>query len=80
MGTMDYEIVEVPEKTLGDFAFPPDPRPVGTRHRVNFLKLLFPNDTYFIERRGSKNFQRKEEVDLEKVNKYYENTEKITKV
>jgi len=80
MGTRDYEIVEVPEKTLGDFAFPPDPRPVGTRHRVNFPKLLFPNDTYFIERRGSKNFQRKEEVDLEKVNKYYENTENITKV
>ncbi len=78
MGTRDYELVGVPEKTLGDFAFPPDPRPVGTRHRVNFPKLLFPNDTYFIERRGSKNFQRKEEVDLEKVNKYYDNTEKIT--
>lgn len=79
IGTRNYEIVKVPEKQLKDFIFPPDPRPIGLRMRKNFPKLLFPCDTYFVERRDGKNFQRKEAVDLERVNTYYENAKKLVK-
>ncbi len=79
MGTREYEIVKVPEKAQKDFVFPPDPRPIGLRMKEKFPKLLFPYDTYFVERRDGKNFQRKEDVDLERVNKYYENTERLVK-
>jgi hypothetical protein len=77
LGTRNYEIVKVPEKQLKDFIFPPDPRPIGLRMRKNFPKVLFPSDTYFVERRDGKNFQRKENVDLEKVNMYYDNTKPL---
>jgi hypothetical protein len=79
MGTRNYEIVKVAEKAQKDFIFPPDPRPIGLRMREKFTKLLFPYDNYFIERRDGKNFQRKESVDLERVNTYYENTKKLVK-
>ena len=79
MGTRNYEIVKVAEKAQKDFIFPPDPRPIGLRMREKFTKLLFPYDNYFVERRDGKNFQRKESVDLERVNTYYENAKKLVK-
>jgi hypothetical protein len=79
MGTRNYEIVKVAEKAQTDFIFPPDPRPIGLRMKEKFTKFLFPYDNYFIERRDGKNFQRKESVDLERVNTYYENAKKLVK-
>jgi hypothetical protein len=68
LGSRQYELVEVPEKALKDFVFPPDPRPVGTRLREKFAKI--PPFPY--EKHGGKGFLRKDEVDLERVNTYYE--------
>ncbi len=66
LGTRKYELVEVAEKKKEDFAFPPDPRPVGIRFRRLFAKLQpFPYDRY-----DGKGFLREEEVDLERVNTY----------
>jgi hypothetical protein len=66
LGSKQYELVEVAEKKMQDFAFSPDPRPVGIRLRRLFAKLQpFPYDRY--EGTG---FLRKKEVDLERVNKY----------
>lgn len=66
LGTRKYELVEVAEKKKEDFAFPPDPRPVGIRFRHLFAKLQpFPYDCY-----DGKGFLREEEVDLERVNTY----------
>jgi uncharacterized Fe-S center protein len=66
LGTKDYELVQVPEKRMADFVFPPDPRPVGVRLREKFAKIPpFPYDRY-----EGKGFLREEEVDLERVNRY----------
>jgi uncharacterized Fe-S center protein len=66
LGSTKYELVEVAEKTVEDFAFPPDPRPVGVRFRDSFARLkLFPYDHY-----EGKGYLREEEVDLESVNAY----------
>ncbi len=71
LGSRQYEIVEVAEKRLEDFVFPPDPRPVGVRFREKFAKIPpFPYD-----RHGGKGFLREEEVDLERVNTYYNGQE-----
>ena len=71
LGSRQYEIVEVAEKRLEDFVFPPDPRPVGVRFRGKFAKIPpFPYD-----RHGGKGFLREEEVDLERVNTYYNGQE-----
>jgi uncharacterized Fe-S center protein len=68
LGTSEYELVQVPEKSLQDFAFPPDSRPVGVRLRDKFAKIPpFPYDLH--EGRG---FLREDEVDLKRVNKYYD--------
>ena len=68
LGTRQYELVPVAEKKIEDFAFSPDPRPVGVRLRHLFAKLQpFPYDRY-----EGKGFLREEEVDLERVNTYYD--------
>jgi len=67
LGTRQYELVPVAEKKMEDFIFSPDPRPVGVRLRHLFAKLqTFPYDRY-----EGKGFLREEEVDLERVNTYY---------
>ena len=66
LGTRQYELVSALEKKKEDFAFPPDPRPVGVRLRRLFAKLQpFPYDRY-----DGRGFLREEEVDLERVNTY----------
>ncbi|MFC1984603.1 DUF362 domain-containing protein [Chloroflexota bacterium] len=63
LGTRQYELVAVAEKKMEDFAFPPDPRPVGIRLRHLFAKFQpFPYDRY-----DGKGFLREEEVDLKRV-------------
>jgi uncharacterized Fe-S center protein len=69
LGSRQYELVSVPEKAMIDFVFPPDQRMVGTRFRRLTTKLQpFPYDRY-----EGKGFLREDEVDLERVNTYYEN-------
>jgi len=68
LGSRQYELVPVAEKKMEDFAFSPDPRPVGARLSRMFAKLQpFPYDWY-----DGKGFLREEEVDLERVNTYYD--------
>ena len=68
LGTRKYELVPVAEKKMADFAFPPDPRPVGIRFRPIFAKHQpFPYD-----RHDGHGFLREEEVDLERVNTNYD--------
>ena len=75
LGTRHYELVPVVEKKMEDFAFPPDPRPVGIRLRHLFAKLQpFPHDRY-----EGKGFLREEEVDLERVNTYYDDSQQLSK-
>ena len=70
LGTRQYELVQVAERKREDFAFSPDPRPVGVRLRHLFAKLQpFPYDRY-----EGKGFLREEEVDLERVNTYYDSS------
>ena len=65
LGSKSYELVEVAKGNPDDFAFPPDPRPIGLRLREKFEKLRpFPFDRY-----DGKGFLREESVDLERVNK-----------
>jgi len=67
LGTRQYELVTVAEKERADFAFPPDPRPSGVRFGDLYAKLQpFPYD-----RHDGKGFLREEEIDLERVNTYY---------
>jgi len=67
LGTRHYELVPVEEKELEDFTFSPDPRPAGIRLRHLFNKFrIFPYDRY-----EGKGFLREEEIDLERVNTYY---------
>jgi len=71
LGTRQYELVQVAEGKREDFAFSPDPRPVGVRLRHLFAKLQpFPYDRY-----EGKGFLREEEVDLERVNTYYDGSQ-----
>ena len=66
LGSTKYELVHVPEKSMSEFAFPPDPRPVGVRLKEKFAKIPpFPYD-----RHDGKGFLREEVVDLERVNRY----------
>jgi len=75
LGTRQYELVSVAEKNMTDFVFPPDPRPVGVRLRHLFAKLQpFPYDRY-----KGKGFLREEEVDLKRVNTYYDASRKLSK-
>ncbi len=68
LGTRQYELVPVAEKKMEDFAFSPDPRPAGICLRRQFAKLQpFPYDRY-----DGKGFLREEEIDLERVNTYYD--------
>jgi len=68
LGTRQYELIPVAEKMMVDFAFPPDPRPVGVRFREQYARFQpFPYDRY-----EGKGFLREEEVDLERVNTYYD--------
>jgi hypothetical protein len=67
LGTKQYELVPVAEKERADFAFPPDPRLSGVRFGDLYAKLQpFPYDRY-----DGKGFLREEEVDLERINTYY---------
>jgi len=75
LGTRNYELVRVKEQPLQKFIFPPDPRPSGLRLRGKFARIpVFP-----FERHDGTGFSRKEEVDLEYINAYYDNTEKLTR-
>ena len=68
LGTRQYELIQVPEKKMEDFVFPPDPRRVGVRFRKLASRFQpFPYDCY-----DGKGFLREEEVDLERVNTYYD--------
>jgi len=61
LGSKDYELVELGTGKAGDFAFTPDPRPIGIRIRKMFEKLQpFPYERY-----EGKGFLREETVDLE---------------
>ena len=71
LGTRQYDLVPVAEKKMEDFAFPPDPRPAGVRLRRLFDKFKpFPYN-----RHGGKGFLREEEIDLERVNTYYDDSQ-----
>ena len=75
LGTRNYELVQVKELPLQRFLFPPDPRPAGVRLRKLFSKTpVFPFD-----RHDGTGFLREEDVDLDYINAYYDNTEKLTK-
>ena len=64
LGSRRYELVEVAQGKPEDFAFSPDPRPVGLRLRGKFAKFPpFPFD-----RHDGNGFLRQEEVDLARVN------------
>ena len=66
LGSREYELVKVAKGKAEDFAFPPDPRPVGVRFRKLFAKIPpFPQ-----ERHGGRGFLREEEVDLGGINQY----------
>ncbi len=66
LGSLEYELVSVANGKAEDFAFAPDPRPVGVRFRKLFAKIPpFPQ-----ERHGGRGFLREEEVDLEGINRY----------
>jgi uncharacterized protein len=66
LGSMEYDLVEVPEKPGTDFAFPPDSRLTGIRYSGNFEKIPpFPYD-----RHNGHGFDRVENVDLDTLNKY----------
>jgi uncharacterized Fe-S center protein len=75
LGTRQHELVSVAEKKMEGFAFSPDPRPVGVRLRPLFAKLQsFPYDRY-----QGKGFLREDEVDLERVNTYYDDSQQLSK-
>jgi uncharacterized Fe-S center protein len=75
LGTRNYELVEVDEKPMSKFIFPPDPRVAGLRMRPKFKKIqVFPYDRY-----EGKGFLREEEVNLDYVNAYYENDKMLEK-
>ena len=66
LGSTNYELVQVPEKNMSDFVFPPDPRPIGVRLKEKFAKIPpFPYD-----RHDGRGFLREAEVDLDRVNRY----------
>jgi len=68
LGTRQYELVPVAEKKMEDFAFSPDPRFSKVRFGDLYAKFQpFPYDRY-----EGKGFLREEEVDLERVNTYYD--------
>ena len=75
LGTRNYELVNVAEKNTGEFAFPPDQRPVGVRFQHLFAKLQpFPYNCY-----EGKGFLREKEVDLKRINAYYDPSQKLCK-
>ena len=75
LGTRQYELVPVAEKKMEDFAFSSDPRPGGVRFHRLFAKFKpFPYDRY-----EGKGFLREEEVDLERVNTYYDDSPELSK-
>jgi uncharacterized Fe-S center protein len=64
LGSRRYELVEVPAGKPGDFAFDPDPRPVGVRLRSKFAKFPpFPAGG-----RNGGGYARKDKVDLDRLN------------
>lgn len=68
LGSMDYTLVDVPERPGTDFSFPPDPRLTGIRYRKQFRKIPpFPYD-----RHDGHGFDRVEKVDLDTLNNYRE--------
>jgi len=75
LGSRSYQLIPVAEKTTQEVAFPPDPRPAGVRFQHLYAKL----HPYPYERYEGKGFKREDEVDLKKVNTYYEPSEKLVK-
>ena len=67
LGSIDYQLVEVPERSAADFAFSPDPRYVGIRYRKSFEKIPpFPFD-----RHNGHGYAREENVKLDTLNTYH---------
>ncbi len=66
LGSMDYDLVDVPPKRMADFAFPPDPRPAGVRLRSVFAK----HQPFPFDRHDGRGFDREANVDLGRVNQY----------
>jgi len=71
LGSMKYELVDVPEKKRIDFAFPPEP---GT-NRARFAKRFAKHPPFPHELHDGHGFLREVKVDLERVNKYQDATE-----
>jgi uncharacterized protein len=64
LGTRRYELVEVPQGKAEQFAFGPDPRPIGARLRAKFAKFPpFPPHEHH-----DGNYVREDEIDLDRVN------------
>ncbi len=66
LGSIDYDLVEVPEKAAAAFVFPPDPRYIGLRYKESFKK----NPPFPYDRHDGHGFARKKNVDLETINTY----------
>lgn len=66
LGSLEYELIEVPKKNMADFAFPPEPGTNLARFARKFAKYPpFPYD-----RHDGRGFNREVEVDLGRVNQY----------
>ena len=73
LGIRNYEIVPVKNQPAYKFNFPPDPRSIGVRMRERAFKIpIFPTD-----QRDGRGYLREDEVDLDLVNAYYDNTQKL---
>ena len=71
LGSMEYELIDVPPKEMSEIAFAPDPRPAGIRLREMFSK----HPPYPHERHEGHGFAREAKVDLERVNVYQKEAE-----
>ena len=68
LGSRDYELIDVEPEPEADHRFPYDRRPSRQRYMANFERFQpFPYD-----RHDGRGFDRKDEVDIEKVKRHYE--------
>jgi hypothetical protein len=64
LGSRQYDLLEVTQGKAADYAFAPDPRPVGVRFRDKFRKIPpYPRD-----RHDGQGYLRADEIDLKRVN------------
>ena len=68
LGSREYELIDVEPEPEADHRFPYDRRPSRQRYMANFERFQpFPYD-----RHDGRGFDRKDEVDIEKVKRHYE--------